>query len=261
MQKEFSVTSDFLKRSVEVSTILAESAIESTEALPLLLLHDGQDFPALKMQETVNTLVEKSLIPPVMVVGVHANRDRKREYGVASQPDYAGRGDKAFHHTHFILEELLPHLARQMPISDDPGKRVIAGCSLGGLMALDIAWNHSGVFGKTGIFSGALWWRQKGLDGGYQDSDRIMHKQIRLTHERPRLQCWFQTGTQDETDDRDHDGIIDSIADTLDCIAALERKGFRWGKDLHYEEVKHGKHHPDTWSAVMPAFLKWAFSN
>ena len=76
---------------------------------------------------------------------------------------------------------------------------------------------------------------------------------------KPDLKFWFQTGTNDETDDRDHDGIIDSIQDTLECIAELERKGFVWGKDIIYSETLGGEHNPETWSRAMPDFLIWAF--
>ncbi|MFN8344843.1 MAG: alpha/beta hydrolase-fold protein [Spirosomataceae bacterium] len=70
---------------------------------------------------------------------------------------------------------------------------------------------------------------------------------------------WLQTGTEDEKDDRNHNGVIDSIEDTLDLIAELEKKGFRWGSDVRYVEVKGGHHDQETWSAIMPDFLTWAF--
>jgi enterochelin esterase-like enzyme len=53
--------------------------------------------------------------------------------------------------------------------------------------------------------------------------------------------------------------VIDSIEDTLDLIAELEKKGFRWGRDIRYVEVKGGHHDQATWSAIMPDFLIWAF--
>ena len=72
-------------------------------------------------------------------------------------------------------------------------------------------------------------------------------------------QFWLQTGTEDEKDDRNNNGVIDSIEDTLDLIAELEKKGFRWGRDIRYVEVKGGHHNQATWSAIMPDFLIWAF--
>ncbi|HEV7378151.1 MAG TPA: alpha/beta hydrolase-fold protein, partial [Dyadobacter sp.] len=125
--------------------------------------------------------------------------------------------------------------------------------------ALDIVWSHSELFSKVGVFSGALWWRQKALDAGYEENDRIMHARIRNQVHKPGLQFWFQCGTNDETDDRDFDGVIDSIQDTLECIAELEKKGYDWHTDVRYIEVKGGEHNVPTWAAVMPEFLIWAF--
>ncbi len=85
-----------------------------------------------------------------------------------------------------------------------------------------------------------------------------MHNLIRHTPGQPPLKFWFQTGTRDEEADRDNDGIIDSIDDTLDLIAELEHKGYFWGRDVVYEEVRDGEHHPDTWAKIFPNFLQWA---
>ena len=143
--------------------------------------------------------------------------------------------------------------------SFEENKIVYAGFSLGGLMALDIAWNQPDIFAKTAVFSGALWWRKKAIEDGYDDADRIMHAQIRNSINKPDLKFWFQCGGKDETDDRDGDGIIDSIQDTLECIAELERKGYAWNKDISYLEMPHGEHNIPTWSLALPQFLVWAF--
>jgi enterochelin esterase-like enzyme len=241
-------------------TVLLPPEYSQTEArLPLLLVHDGQDFPALTFSEILEESFREQRVKPLMVVGVHANKDRLSEYGTAHTPDYAGRGNKAALHAQFVLEELLPYLEEKYGATREAKDRVVAGFSLGGLMALDLAWNHSRIFSKVGVFSGALWWRKKAFDKDYLDSYRIMHQQIRQTESRPSLKFWFQTGTNDETDDRDGDGVIDSIDDTLDCIAELERKGYRWGKEVEYVEVAGGEHNPKTWGKVMPQFLIWAF--
>jgi enterochelin esterase-like enzyme len=224
---------------------------------PLLLINDGQDFEALKMNAILTDLQASRYIEPLLVVGIHAGTDRLQEYGTACKADYAHRGAKAGATTDFVLRELLPFLEKHYPFQNS--NIGYAGFSLGGLMALDMAWNHPEIFSRVGVFSGALWWRQKALDAGYQDADRIMHEQIRSTGYRPELKFWFQTGTRDETDDRDQDGIIDSIQDTLECIMELERKGYVWGRDICYIETPGGEHNPATWSGAMPDFLKWAF--
>ncbi|WP_229209107.1 alpha/beta hydrolase [Dyadobacter sediminis] len=246
----------FLEREVAISIFLPLDYNPSV-TYPLLLFNDGQDFEALHMHEILTRMQVENRMAPVLVAGIHAGQERIFEYGTAMMPDYAGRGSKAQATTSFVTDELLPYLKEHFHIKSSG--ITYAGFSLGGLMALDMAWNHSGLFSKAGIFSGALWWRQKALHEGYSDADRIMHAQIRNTASKPALKIWFQCGSLDEYDDRDNDGVIDSIQDTLECISELERKGFVWQKDVFYTEVELGEHNQKTWSAVLPEFLQWAF--
>lgn len=237
-------------------TIVAPLDFDTGNTYPLLLFNDGQDFETLRMAETVAALQAAGKMVPCVVAGIHAGGARIYEYGTAHQPDYAGRGDKAGLTTSFVLEELIPWLVQHY---HTVAKGITyAGCSLGGLMALDAVWNHPEVFSNAGVFSGSLWWREKALDEGYAESDRIMHRQIRDAERRASLNFWFQCGTWDEYDDRDGDGVIDSIQDTLECIAELERKGYAWGRDIRYVEMKEGMHNPETWAKVLPDFLVWA---
>ena len=63
----------------------------------------------------------------------------------------------------------------------------------------------------------------------------------------------------DETKDRNQNGIIDSIEDTLDLIKELVAKGYDPAKDIYYTEMKEGRHDIATWAKAMPEFLKWGW--
>jgi enterochelin esterase family protein len=153
---------------------------------------------------------------------------------------------------------LLPQIKAQTGINDFE-TTAYAGFSLGGLSAFDIAWNNADVFDKVGVFSGSFWWRSKDLTKGYTDADRIMHSVIKSTTEKPDLEFWLQTGTKDETTDRNKNGIIDAIDDTIDLIKALEDKGYTRPADIQYVEVVGGSHDTATWAKATPKFLSWAF--
>ncbi len=255
-----SLHSRFLERQVELTFLLPSHYDESNEAFRLLILNDGQDFERLQLAERVEYLYRQQEISDLIIVGIHANELRLWEYGTAHQPDYKGRGSKAEAHNQFILQELLPYLNERFRLRDHAESRAIAGFSLGGLSALDTAWNHSGVFSKVGVFSGSLWWRSRAYEEGYDDeNDRIMHVQIRQSTHKPALKFWLQAGTDDERDDRNNNGIIDAIDDTLDLMKELEAKGYSAETDFTYVEVPGGQHNPETWGAVMPRFLTWAF--
>jgi enterochelin esterase-like enzyme len=91
-----------------------------------------------------------------------------------------------------------------------------------------------------------------------------MHNLVRNVDDkdnsRKNLKFWIQTGTHDEKDDRNKNGIIDSIDDATDLITELEKKGFQRQRDIRYVEVVGGQHNQQTWSAIMPDFLEWAFA-
>lgn len=251
------LASAFLDREVIVDFYLPNS-VEKPDQMSLLLINDGQDLPKMPFDEILDNLLEEQKIEPVLCVGIHCGPDRKMEYGVASQPDYKGRGAKAGEYTSFVFEELLPHVHETYKVPSFKEKS-FAGFSLGGLTALDIVWNHAHEFANVGVFSGSLWWRSKGYQEGYDDNKhRIMHQQIKKGKYFPWLKFFFECGVADEVADRNKNGVIDSIDDTLDLINELEKKGYTPDK-IKYLELEDGKHDVPTWGSAFPAFLEWGW--
>jgi len=177
-----------------------------------------------------------------------------------ARPDYKGRGNKAKNYTEFVFEELIPYI-RTNYYRQGFREKAFAGFSLGALSALDIVWNHPIEFSKVGTFSGSLWWRTKDKnDKTYNDdTDRIMHQQIKNGQYYPWLKFFFECGAADEEGDRNNNGIIDSIDDTIDLIKELVAKGYDEKKDIYYMQLDDGKHDVATWARAMPEFLKWGW--
>jgi enterochelin esterase-like enzyme len=209
----------------------------------------------------IDGLLAHNQISPLVVVGIHCSADRKLEYGTADELDYINRGSRAKYHRKFVLRELLPLIYRRFGVHSFASV-AYAGFSLGGLSALDVAWKHADIFSRVGVFSGSLWWRLRDLNDGYEEAtDRIMHKLIREGKFAPHLKFFFETGTLDEKMDRNHNGIIDSIDDTLDLIKELREKGYSETRDIKYLELADGKHDVPTWARAFPDFLKWGWGN
>ena len=251
------ITSTFLQRDVIIDFYFSAFDAHSDE-VSLLLINDGQDLVTRGFKDILEKLSGE--IAPLMCVGIHCGPDRKNEYGTAGIPDYTGRGAKAALYTRFIFEELLPFIRKEFAISSFQEKS-FCGFSLGGLSALDIAWNHAEEFLKVGVFSGSLWWRSVSQDDpDFVESDhRIMHNEIKSGNYYPWLKFFFETGTLDETADRNENGIIDSIDDTTSLIDDLVAKGYDSETDIRYMELKDGKHDVTTWARAFPSFLKWGW--
>lgn len=228
---------------------------------PLLLINDGQDLPRMDFKKILKHMNKGRAIPHLIVVGIYAGDERIREYGTLRQADYKGRGDKAPQYKSFIMNELLPFLRGRLAISDHPGEIVFAGFSLGGLSALDIAWSEPEVFGGAGIFSGALWWRWEDVNPEDPDGGRIMHDIILNSDAAPHgnQYFWFMAGTGDEDEDRNNNGVIDAIDDTVHCLESMITIGLE-EEQTRYFEVQDGTHDPQTWGVAMPDFLDWMFS-
>ncbi|HVG41257.1 MAG TPA: alpha/beta hydrolase-fold protein, partial [Chitinophagaceae bacterium] len=211
-QNEFE--SVYLKRTVLIDFYLPKN-IEDPSELSLLLINDGQDLVKMDFLKMIDDLQASNQIKPLFCVGLHASKERRMEYGTARILDYEGRGAKAAAYNQFIIEELLPYIKETYKVVSFKQK-AFAGFSLGGLTAIDVVWHYPHLFSIAGVFSGSLWWRSKSLDDGYnEDTDRIMHHQIRNGKYYPGLKFFFTTGSQDEVMDRNNNGIIDSIDDTL----------------------------------------------
>lgn len=245
-----------LQRTVTIN-IYIPNDIGDPSQMALLLINDGQDLPEMDFAALLDSLLATHQIRPLLCVGIYAGADRRQEYGTAHILDYEGRGTKAAAYQQFIVQELLPQLHITYCV-EEFRSIAIAGFSMGGLSALDTMWNHPDLFSIAGVFSGSFWWRTKSLDDNYNDdTDRIMHQQIRKGNYHPGLRFYFTTGSLDETDDRNNNGIIDSIDDTLDLIEELKSKGYQMGFDIKYINYEEGRHDVATWAKAMPQFLLW----
>lgn len=255
--KNIIIDSIFLNREVLIDLYFPPLHAAS-QPVSLLFINDGQDLHKFSFKSILSDLYRSDEIKPLFCVAMHCGPERRQEYGTVSIKDYKGRGSKAGLHKRFLFEELMPMLKKNWEHGFTDFS--YAGFSLGGLTAIDTVWHHPEIFSKAGVFSGSLWWRLKDLDDGYEEAtDRIMHKLIREGEFKPGLQFYFTTGSLDETMDRNNNGIIDSIDDTMGLIEELKQKGYSDSSDILYINYEDGSHDVLTWGRAMPDFLKWGW--
>lgn len=253
------IFSKYLNREVKFDLILPKNILPE-EKYATLYMNDGQDLDKLAPTSLCNKHYGASGRPFIWV-SIHTNERRLQEYGTAHVPDYKNRGALATDYMHFIIHEMMTHVQLNYPSSAKAEDNYFCGFSLGGLSALDIVWENPNLFSKAGVFSGSLWWRSKSYEQGYdQDNDRIMHNKIKNGSYKEGLKFWFECGTNDETEDRNNNGIIDSIDDTLELMDELHQLGYT-SQQTVYLEVKGGEHNFNTWQAVFNDYLQWSLSD
>ncbi|MGH2647921.1 MAG: alpha/beta hydrolase, partial [Ginsengibacter sp.] len=108
------------------------------------------DVEQLRMKPILDSLYKKKLLQPLVAVAINAF-DRMQEYGVAGYPDYNNNGASAEKYAAFIDDELIPFVKKNSGVRKF-NSITIAGCSLGGLSAFDIAWDHADKIDKAGVF-------------------------------------------------------------------------------------------------------------
>ncbi len=258
LRESMSLRSVPLGREVLVDCYLPGGMPPDFSEVSLLLFNDGQDLDRMGMDAILTDLYDRGCLRPLLCIGIHAGADRKMEYGTAGRPDYQGWGVRADAYTRFIFEELLPAI-RERYRAPSFREKAFAGFSLGALSAMDIVWRHPEEFARAGLFSGSFWWRTKSKDDPAfnEATDRIMHEEVRKGGFYPWLKFFFECGTEDESEDRNHNGIIDSIDDVRDLIGELAAKGYDLTKDIRYLEIAGGRHEVETWARAMPEFLLW----
>ncbi|UTA70291.1 esterase family protein [Emticicia sp. 21SJ11W-3] len=258
VKKNLKIYSEHLKREVVYDIILPHQHSTQQSSYKVLLMNDGQDLAALQIERVLQNLYANNEIVPFVLAAIHTNENRLKEYGTSAMPDYKNRGNMAGKYEHFIIQEFLPLIRQTYQTSLQMEDNYFCGFSLGGLSAMDITRSNPDVFSKVGVFSGSFWWRKKAYEEGYDDeNDRIMHVLVRNGRYHTGQKFWFECGTNDEKDDRNGNGIIDSIEDTLDLITELEKLGYTQKEDIVYYEINGGEHNYQTWSQAMPVFLKW----
>lgn len=246
--------SNSLGREIELSILLPPGyRFNVMKKYPLVLLNDGQDFEGLDLRQRLRDATREGFIEPRIVVGIHANDRRMREYGTSNIPDYKGRGDLANDYRVFVITELLPYLHSSFRIRKTRQHHAIAGHSLGGLSAFDIATRHEQIFGSVGCLSASFWWRSSYPSDSQPDADRIAIERTKRSVRAADLNYFFMAGDAEENSDRNGNGIIDVIDDTVALINTLREKGVS-GKDIIYEQVPRGEHSLPTWG---PVYINW----
>ena len=131
----------------------------------------------------------------------------------------------------FLIEEILPEVAKHYNLSNDPNDRAISGSSSGGNASFNAAWTRTDVFHRVLSFIGGF----TNLRG-----DHIYPSMVRKMETKP-LRVFLQDGTQDV-----------NVYSNYELGLALRDAGYDYklviGTEAH--NSKHG-------SAILPEALRW----
>ena len=206
------VSTDFLQDNGEREVYLYAPATD--EAVPLLIVYDGQDyFNRGKLTTIIDNLVAQKRTRPLAVAFLQNGRSRRNVEYLCSDATLL-----------WLEREVLPlaheHL-RLIDTSKDPGAYGVLGASAGGLMSVYTGLRMPEVFGKVICQSGVF-----GLDG----RDFAVVDLVRYKHAH-QVKLWMDVGILDEL-----------LEDNRRMVALLKEKKY----NFTYREFAAG-HNYTAW--------------
>ena len=140
----------------------------------------------------------------------------------------------------FLLDEMLPEVARHYNLSTNPDNRAIGGISSGGICAFTVAWQHPEAFRRVLSFVGSF----TDLRGG-----DVYPALIRKTEPKP-LRVFLQDGTKDL-----NIYAGDWYLNAQSMASALEYAGYDVKLVVGSED-----HNMKQGGAILPDALRWLWS-
>lgn len=249
--RELTVESAALGRPMPVQAWVPPGTPEDAALPVVVLLHGAGGDEAtwfagtlagggLRADEVAAALIADGRIAPVVLVAPAIDDS----YGVDSSPA-ADRWDHGAYAT-YLRDELLPGVRALLPIGEDPRETFVAGLSMGGFAALQLALRDPGSVAGVAALSPALWVEIPADRAWIQapDGDRAGHDPLELvrTAAIDGLCLFLGRG------DRDDAWIVDGT----DMLAArlAER-----GRDVG-PVIVPGGHEAVTWRALTAPMLE-----
>jgi enterochelin esterase-like enzyme len=222
LSADLRIDSSYLGYALQYRVYVPESTGESHD-LPTIYVTDGQWYlDQGHMVDVLDEQISQETIEPVVAIFVDSRNPDDLSENRRNKQFMCNRA-----YLEFYLNELIPTITANYPVSDSRNKRVIAGVSFGGLNAACFGLMASNTFGGMGMHSPASSGHLKLLNKLYKEN-------------RPeRLAVFFSVGTKN-----------DNTRAARSFHRTLEDKGY----DVNYIEVPFG-HEWSNWRPLIDDLL------
>jgi enterochelin esterase-like enzyme len=235
--------SRIFRNTVRQYWIYVPAQYDAAKPAAVMVFQDGHKYVNVEQEYRVpvvfDNLIHKKEMPVTIGIFVnpgHAGEElpadpwrasnRSQEYDTLSE-EYA----------RFLIEEILPEVAKGYSLTTDPSSRAIAGASSGGICAFTVAWERPDYFRKVISHIGSF----TNIRGGH-----AYEALIRKSALRP-MRIFLQDGSNDLDNAHGNWPLANQ-----QMAAALKYRGydyrFEYGDGAHTH--KHG-------GALLPESLRW----
>ncbi|PTM59828.1 alpha/beta hydrolase [Desmospora activa] len=206
---------------------------DENAAYPVIYLQDGDDYFNLgRLATQANRMILDGEIRPFAAVAIPVDKQNR----IA---EYAPIGSRHASYLRFFVEELLPFVEGEFPVTIAPEERILGGSSLGGTVSLHLSLQYPQQFQRIMSQSGAF--LEATLEA-IRHVDTLSHLEI------------YQSIGKAETAVPTNLGNLDLLARNREVHRALQEKDAR----VHYSE-QDGNHTWGFWQKDLPQALAFFF--
>jgi enterochelin esterase-like enzyme len=220
------IQSEILKNKHDLSIYLPAGYKTSATPYDLLVIFDESAYlTKVPTPVILDNLIAASQIRPTIAVLIANPSQKTRTEELSANPKFAD----------FLATELVPWMRTHYNVTDDPGKTVVAGSSLGGLAAAYAGYKHPEVFTNILCQSGSFWWapdHSGAIPEGVVTEGGWMAKQFIASPKLP-LRFYLDAGSFEFDSNGTGGGILETSRNMRDVLLA---KGY----EVHYQQFVGG---------------------
>lgn len=235
-------TSKIFPGTVRDYWVYVPKQYDASKPAALMVFQDGRSYidtnGSFRVPIVFDNLIHQKAMP--VTIGVFINPGEVP----AAEPNQPARSNRSFEYdslgnqySRFLLEEILPEVAKQHPFTSDPAGRAICGISSGAICAWTVAWERPDQFQKVISQVGSF----TNIRGGHE-----YPAWIRKTERKP-IRIHLQDGS----------GDLDNLHGNWplanqEMAAALKFMGY----DYRFE-FGDGGHNGKHGGVILPEALRW----
>ncbi len=221
---------------------------------------------SLRVPQVMENLIAKGEMPVTIGIFITPG-NRSKEYpsnlGFGNPNNRAQEYDAMDdRYARLIIEEMLPEVAKQYTLTNDPEQRAIGGTSSGAIAAFTVAWHYPNVFRK--VYSGigsyvSIGFRpnENPIKLGGQDYPAL----IRRESIRP-IRIFFQDGDKDLNNEWGNwflanQQMVSALQYANENADRNKKDGPRYQFTAVWTDGEHNDKHP---GALLPEGLRWFWS-
>lgn len=168
----------------EIHVYLPGEYDSSGRKYPVLYVQDGQNLfdpqraymgQTWNALTTLNTLIKKKQIRPIIVVAIDNTSDRMSEY-THDFDSSVGHGGGASEYMNVLKNDIMPTVEKHLRVEKGRESTGLMGSSLGGLVSLYGSTHSYENFGLVAALSPSIWWNKKSILQVMADSEMLPAK-------------------------------------------------------------------------------------